>query len=307
MITIVFYVYSFFFCFVCWFEFNYQNIDLIDEKVVHYCSNVVKIIIHDSKYPNVDGLEGTGFIIGANEYYYILTAKHNVQPDYLKIDSIEIRFKDNQKFIIPTTYDNIVSQALDVIIIKVQLPASINKDDFQTVRIGKIQDAKVNSKVWAIGHSTKASWDISENKIKNVKYENNPSRFSISEGDLSEGCSGGPIFDEKFNLLGLVINDIKNGFVASNIYNVIRISNEWALNYNHLELSPYSEMVFIPGGKFRSSFLPREDTTIAPFLIDKYEVTNGDYARFLNEIKTDENKNGQKLIYEHKFGLKKNK
>jgi len=75
-----------------------------------------------------------------------------------------------------------------------------------------------------------------------------------------------------------------------------------------------SAMVFIPAGEFlmgspegegENDEHPRHKVYLDAYYIDKYEVTNQQFAKFLNEWGKDADENGQKMIYEHDWGIKK--
>jgi len=75
-----------------------------------------------------------------------------------------------------------------------------------------------------------------------------------------------------------------------------------------------SAMVLIPAGEFlmgspegegEADEHPQHKVYLDAYYIDKYEVTNEQYAKFLNEWGKDTDENGQKMIYEHDWGVKK--
>ncbi|PIZ17250.1 hypothetical protein COY52_04900, partial [Candidatus Desantisbacteria bacterium CG_4_10_14_0_8_um_filter_48_22] len=75
-----------------------------------------------------------------------------------------------------------------------------------------------------------------------------------------------------------------------------------------------SVMVYIPAGEFlmgspegegENDEHPRHKVYLDAYYIDKYEVTNQQFAKFLNEWGKDADENGQKMIYEHDWGIKK--
>jgi formylglycine-generating enzyme required for sulfatase activity len=80
---------------------------------------------------------------------------------------------------------------------------------------------------------------------------------------------------------------------------------------------PDDEFVSVKGGTFqmgdtfgdgRSDEKPVHSVTVSSFKMSKYEVTNAQFAKFLNAYKSDEVKKGeykgQKMIYGHKWGVK---
>jgi formylglycine-generating enzyme required for sulfatase activity len=71
-------------------------------------------------------------------------------------------------------------------------------------------------------------------------------------------------------------------------------------------------MVLVPAGEFmmgdahgRADERPAHRVFVSAFYLDKYEVTNERFARFLNEWGKDGNERGRKMIEEHEWGLTK--
>lgn len=72
-----------------------------------------------------------------------------------------------------------------------------------------------------------------------------------------------------------------------------------------------SIMVLIPAGEFTMGSSSGNDNEKPPhkvhldaYYIDKYEVTNEQFAKFLNEWGRDTNEYGKKMFYEHPWGIK---
>jgi formylglycine-generating enzyme required for sulfatase activity len=72
------------------------------------------------------------------------------------------------------------------------------------------------------------------------------------------------------------------------------------------------EMVLVPAGEFlmgaddgNKDGKPVHKVYLDEYYIDKYEVTNEQYVKFLNEYGKDIDDNGNKMIYEHDYGVNK--
>ncbi len=87
------------------------------------------------------------------------------------------------------------------------------------------------------------------------------------------------------------------------------------LKAKSIEKIALTEMIFVKGGTFKMGSRkgnkdekPVHEVSLFDFYIDKHEVTNAQYAQFLNEYGSDMVKNGefkgQKMIYEHKWGVR---
>jgi len=72
-----------------------------------------------------------------------------------------------------------------------------------------------------------------------------------------------------------------------------------------------SVMVYIPAGEFLmgsneyDNEKPPHKVYLDAYYIDKYEVTNEQFANFLNKWGKDTDENSQKMFYEHDWGMKK--
>ncbi len=73
----------------------------------------------------------------------------------------------------------------------------------------------------------------------------------------------------------------------------------------------YTDMVYIPAGEFTmgsndyNNEKPVHKVYLDAYYIDKYEVTNEQYAKFLNSYSKGTDDNGNKMIYNHDWGIKK--
>jgi len=75
-----------------------------------------------------------------------------------------------------------------------------------------------------------------------------------------------------------------------------------------------SAMILVPAGEFLMGSPegeggkeehPQHKVYLDAYYIDKYEVTNQQFAKFLNERGKDTDENGQKMVFEHEWGIKK--
>ena len=75
-----------------------------------------------------------------------------------------------------------------------------------------------------------------------------------------------------------------------------------------------SIMVDVPASKFlmgspetegETDEHPRHKVYLSAYYIDKYEITNEQFAKFLNEYGKDTDANGNKMVYEHEMGIKR--
>jgi len=87
-------------------------------------------------------------------------------------------------------------------------------------------------------------------------------------------------------------------------------------NYTEKIANLAFDMIFVKGGTFRMGTddfdyaKPTHDVTVSDFYIGKHEVTNAEFAAFLNDYGSDKIKSGdfsgQLMIEEYKWGVKKN-
>ncbi len=170
-------------------------------------NGTVKIESNDDEGNTIES--GTGIIVGyQNEKLYLVSAKHVVN----EADELNLTFYSQPLNKYPASVYQ-PHPIYDLVILVAEIPSS-NGLNFPTLNTRIIDEKKDNlgTDVLIIGHpnfSTGNGWQmLNQNQIQSFNFppkEKNTDIFSITAGNIKAGCSGGPVFDENFNLIGMVI------------------------------------------------------------------------------------------------------
>ena len=152
---------------------------------------------------------GTGIIVGyQNEKLYFVSAKHVVE----EADNLNLTFFSQPL----KKYPAAILQphpSLDLVLLVAEIPFSEGLI-FPTLNTRTIDEKrdKLGTDVLVIGHpdfSAGSGWQmINQNTLQDFNFpawDKDTDIFSITSVNVKAGCSGGPVFDEDFNLIGMVI------------------------------------------------------------------------------------------------------
>lgn len=222
--------------------------------------------------------DGAGIIVGrAGAEVLVLTAYHVVK------DSKEIRvsFYDRRDDKFPARKIN-DDKKLDIALLSVSgaegasLPVNLPV-------LGVSDVIKVGSPVHAIGHLADTGWITRQESVTLLTHPSDSQKFLYSSPDVSRGISGGPVFNEKGLLLGIVLNRWPSGdAVALRILAVLKVlRDEWKVTPN---------LIAPPGSPVKSSVLHMKPVAITVELTRISVLQKGgrgvvkwSYQVFLNE------------------------
>ncbi len=130
---------------------------------------------------------------------YFVTAYHTIDPNKGRIKSVDLQFFNSPEFVQAEIVDKF-DPALDVGIIKTNLsniPSQI-KHLF-------VKQPNPTTVIRIIGHPPGGDWSIWSGHVENENGKNGDSRHFIINRDnsLTDGYSGGGVFDVEGNLLGM--------------------------------------------------------------------------------------------------------
>lgn len=166
-------------------------------EIKHYFEKVVEIICENEIWKSF----ATGIIISSEGL--IITNKHVIE-DFTKVNCIKVNFfNDSNEYHAEIIT---ISSLYDLALIKVQK----NTNYFNSLS----ENFKIGEKVYSIGNNNGYGLYVSEGIIsceyKNVIY-NNLNTLSIQTNiEIYNGCSGGPLFNEKGDLLGIMTFRIRD-------------------------------------------------------------------------------------------------
>ena len=169
---------------------------------------------------------GAGLIVGIKESTaYVITAKHVIKNK----KNLIVRLRNGKEAVLELLAADI-RKGLDVAILKFRWDQDLISISSLEPRI---KDLLFREEVTVIGHPVGNEWDINvSNKIKEVQIEKNPYNFSISPEYINSGNSGGPIFDKKGKLIGMItkVNRVKALGIRISEIQQIFLSNKLPMN-----------------------------------------------------------------------------
>jgi S1-C subfamily serine protease len=140
---------------------------------------------------------GTGIVLSSNaNSVMILTALHLVQGAH----SIAVMFHGNPAKRYTARKLPAHSEMLDLAMIEVNaapgaaLPADLPKSNF--VANNNLQDGE---HVWSVN----GDWTRVPNNLTKLSHDGDPQKFEYSNVSVGEGYSGGPVFDDYLNVIGM--------------------------------------------------------------------------------------------------------
>lgn len=191
--------------------FNFYNIcgavDLNDAK-----RGIVKITVHKP----IDWIEtGTGIILSEKDKrLYILTAYHVIE----NFEQIDVEFYEKLDLILQGKF-LMSDKENDIAVICVE---DIEQHEIGArLELGNISKLKVLDPIVTIGHPGAYQWEPSKGEIRSI--DSSIIRFT---GEIIDpGNSGGPLLNDKFQLIGMIIKEDGRDGIALKIDIVFEIIN----------------------------------------------------------------------------------
>lgn len=281
---------SFFFPFVAAAQVDYELLK----------KGVVKLTVQTTE----GGREtGAGIVIGRTDnVVFVLTALHVVS----KARAIEVEFFDKRHIAFPGKQIGPQLDVLDLAVVAVDPPSGKTiPDTFPSFTRGNVETLQIGAYVSPIGHPQGLDWQetVRANTLQRVNDPEESRLFRFTNQSIERGNSGGPVFDERGQLIGMVTHLAQAGHaVAVKIGAVLDQLKEWRVSTSQLTFgetptppSPVkasrSGMVFVTAGKFWRGCNEKVDTeceddekpgrtvALGAFQIDTTEVTVADYRR----------------------------
>ena len=192
---------------------------------------VVKII---AEKPGNTPETGAGVVVGIDKKIAFILTAHHVVSESRRIDVVFID-KQWEKFNarVFEKYD----ADLDLAVITVDLVEGRKVSDVPKFTVGDFLELKEGDKVFTIGHPLNSGWDISinTNTIRRLNNEQDFRKFRFTNTGVAPGSSGGPIFNEQGDLIGIVISTRQDYAIAAKINDVLSVlRKEWYIQTPNL-------------------------------------------------------------------------
>jgi hypothetical protein len=232
----------------------------------------------------IDGdTQGAGIIVGlANERIYIATANHVVR-DYKTdevFESLFARFFDLKGELIPLQVLIDFNQDRDLAVLSVNanlIPQSI-VSSIMPLSVGDTDSLIFGDRVFNIGYQDATVWKMpGSGEYLNKDIDN----LILSSGTIKPGSSGGGLFNQQGQLLGIVL-DTKVNVLRIDV--VIEFLNQWGYPVNFLGDGSVSE----PLGSeplSQPSPIPDSQTITQGYPCEAKVLVQTSVATMLNEVR----------------------
>jgi len=141
---------------------------------------------------------GSGFFI--SEDGLIVTNLHVIK----NAKDITIVLNDGKKY--SAKIQKKAKNNIDVALLKIDA----KKVSFPFLNIENVKNRKIGAWVATIGHGSGAIWSFNTGIISNIYTEKSQKAIFQTQIPVSEGNSGGPVFDRKGNVLGILTAKLTN-------------------------------------------------------------------------------------------------
>ncbi|TDP62690.1 trypsin-like peptidase [Bradymonas sediminis] len=142
------------------------------------------------------GSFGSGFFI--NDTGLALTNKHVVG----KAKSVTVVFQDGRKR--QAKVVEVAGDAVDLALIQVDIKSS------PALELSGFNDLRVGSWVGSVGHGSGGIWSFATGMVSNIYVSKEDRSLFQTQIPLNPGASGGPVFDRKGRVAGVVTSGILN-------------------------------------------------------------------------------------------------
>ncbi len=165
----------------------------------------------------------------------IITALHVVD----ETEKLEVMFYGDRTTILPAQRIEKIDRDKDftaIIVKNVQ-----NAEELKPLKIVSDTTVKEMDKVYTIGHPGESEWYSSSGEIRkseDILY------FAFTGESIEQGNSGGGLFDDQSNLIGIVMSKGERHGKTLKINRALELLKSWGLNYNFI---PTEKQKTIPG------------------------------------------------------------
>lgn len=152
---------------------------------------------------------GTGFILSASpDRIQILTALHVVK----NARTINVVFYSDKTVRVPARKLKDHSEALDVAVIEVRPSPGVQlPKDIQPIRFTANPTLEPMSHIWSVN----GEWIPVPNSVTKLDHDHDPQRFEYTNVSVGEGFSGGPVFNDYAEVVGMHVASGHEGYVVA--------------------------------------------------------------------------------------------
>jgi curli biogenesis system outer membrane secretion channel CsgG len=174
--------------------------------------------------------EGAGIIFQADaQYAYGITAKHVVFRQGKAVEGLKALFQPWPQDLPVTVYKLHFEEDLAVFQVDLR-PLGLSLPEIQRAiplnLLGSSENLDPGNKLWSVGHSTAGAWITPKEPFR---FSRGDSKTFLFESPCPQGHSGGGVFDESWQLVGMMIEEERPFCRALRIEPIMKIVQGWKL------------------------------------------------------------------------------
>lgn len=255
--------------------------------------------------------KGTGIIIGYDQTsIYVITADHVVWNGDTPSTDVKIDLKYSNGDVVPIKDAQVLqkhhprnaggARGLDLAVLRFDRASyKLPLDELDFRVLGKSNELRDQERMYSVGYADNGTqWNLNPQ----------PERFSSINGSLllfgafiTAGYSGGPIFNNKFQLVGMISEDTSPNATAITIEAIVEKLREWSIPY---KIAPGSGRIIISETD-RANY-PFADATASvsillpvdsPYIKSFFDKTKAEVAAYASRYPTYDNERPRELYY----------
>jgi hypothetical protein len=223
-----------------------MNSCLVDAQAATGLDDLKNATVKINVYRNNQNLgEGAGVVVGRKDNYaFILTAYHVIKG----ADKLEVKFNQRKwETFIGKPHDQ-CNENLDIAVIIVKLTSTELRESFPDLIRGDLSVVEETDAVTSIGHPLGSEWQANKNSIQKLDYEGDHQKLTTTNVGLKKGNSGGPVFNEQLELIGIVTEIDAIRAVATKLESALESLKYWGIPYNLIGTGSTVSSEYEPGG-----------------------------------------------------------
>jgi len=195
------------------------NLAVLLGGVLLFCSPVTAEVDYETLKKGVVKITtpnetGAGIIVGVESGVTLIVTALHVIAD---AKDIQIEFRGKQQPFVGRRFEK-HHEVLDLAVVVVDAPeAKSIVQDLQDFSLGNVETLQLGAEVSAIGHPTGNDWQVAvlANRIQALRDPDDSRLFRFTNLSIDRGNSGGPVFDSRGNLIGMVTRVVPPGHTVA--------------------------------------------------------------------------------------------
>lgn len=180
---------------------------------------------------------GAGVVLAVDKDEVLIVTAYHVIED---AEEIEVVFYERTYQSFPARIFHRVSESLDVAVLIADVENAMETlTELPMVDLGRSSTLEEGDRVYPLGHPLDSSWQMSrDNTVEALIHEGDTRQLRFTLGSIEKGNSGGPIFDERGALMGIVARMHPIHGVAVKSDAIVSLLEDWNIPMTNLKALP---------------------------------------------------------------------